>query len=172
MVSSLIVVGLLMGSLAQTPPQPPPRCDQPQHREFDFWVGEWEVTTPDGKPAGRNSITKEMDGCVIHEHWDGAGGMKGESFNIWDRQTRRWHQTWVNTAGNLLLLDGEFKDGAMRMTGPSGAPGQRVMNRVTWTPDPDGSVRQLWEVSSDDGKSWKPVFDGRYRKSKASLPAR
>jgi hypothetical protein len=93
-------------------PQPPkPSCDSREHRQFDFWLGEWEVTTPDGKPAGRNAITLEMNGCVVHERWSGVGGMKGESFNMWDRVGQRWHQTWVTDRGNLLQLDGSFDNG-------------------------------------------------------------
>jgi hypothetical protein len=139
-----------------------PGCDTAEHRQFDFWIGEWEVMTPDGKPAGRNAITAEMNGCVVHERWSGAGGMKGESFNIWDRVSKRWHQTWVNDRGNLLLLDGSFQNGVMQMSGMSGPPGQRVTNRITWSRSPDG-IRQLWEVSSDGGTTWKTAFDGRYR---------
>ncbi len=29
---------------AQTPPAPP-RCDTPEFRQFDFWVGDWNVTS-------------------------------------------------------------------------------------------------------------------------------
>ena len=150
----------------QAVPAKPPSCDTPEHRQFDFWVGEWDVTTPDGKPAGRNSITLEMNGCVVHEHWSGAGGMTGESFNIWDRSSKRWHQTWVTDRGELLQLDGSFQNGSMQMSGTSGPLERRVTNRLTWSPAADGTVRQLWEVSNDAGKSWKTAFDGRYRRVK------
>jgi hypothetical protein len=151
------------------PAQPtikPTTCDSPEHRQFDFWVGEWDVTTPDGKPAGHNSITRELKGCVIHEHWAGAGGMNGASFNMWDSVRKRWHQTWVSDTGNLLLLDGAFANGAMQLTGISGPPDRPMMNRITWTPGADGTVRQHWEASPDGGKTWKTAFDGLYRRAK------
>ena len=144
----------------------PASCDSPEHRQFDFWIGNWEVTTPDGKPPGRNSITRELNGCVLHEHWSGAGGMNGASFNIWDRVKKQWHQTWVSDNGNLLLLDGSFQSGAMQLSGVSGPPNQPVTNRITWSPAADGSVRQHWEVSNDGGKTWKTAFDGQYRGAK------
>lgn len=150
--------------LAQTPQRT--TCDAPEHRQFDFWVGDWDVTTPDGKPAGRNSITRELNGCVIHEHWTGAGGMNGQSFNMWDRVKQQWHQTWVADNGNLLLLDGTFQNGSMQLTGSSGPAERLVSNRITWTLNADGTLRQHWEVSSDGGKTWKSAFDGRYRRSK------
>lgn len=180
---NLLIVALCLGVVSaartQTPfdsmytprvsaqSQPPAlTCDAPEHRQFDFWVGEWEVTSPDGKPAGRNSITREMNGCVIHEHWSGAGGMKGESFNIWDRVTKRWHQTWVTDRGNLLQLDGAFQNGSMQLSSESGPPDRRVFNRVTWTPSPDRTLRQHWEASTDGGKTWTTAFDGKYRRLK------
>jgi len=140
-----------------------PRCDTPEYRQFDFWIGRWEVTGPDGRVAGRNSITRELDGCVIHERWEG-GGVRGESFNIWDRARRQWHQTWVSSQGTLLMLDGGLRHGVMQMTGESGPPDRRILNRITWTPGADGSVRQLWEISADDGATWRVVFDGSYRR--------
>ena len=33
-------------------------CCTEKHSEFDFWVGSWSVTNPDGTPAGTNSIEK------------------------------------------------------------------------------------------------------------------
>jgi hypothetical protein len=162
---SVAELGASKGARPQSQPPAPARCDQPEHRQFDFWIGEWEVTAPNGRVAGRNSITREMDGCVIHEHWTGSAGMRGESFNMWDRDRKRWHQTWVNTQGNLLVLEGTFQDGSMRLSGESGPADGRVMNRVTWTPAADGSVRQFWEISPDNGKTWKTAFDGAYRKA-------
>lgn len=34
----------------------PPSCDAAPYRAFDFWVGEWEVRTPQGQLTGTNSI--------------------------------------------------------------------------------------------------------------------
>ena len=160
------VVSFPAPALAEQTAKPTP-CESPEHRQFDFWVGEWEVTTPDGKTAGRNSITRELKNCVIHEHWAGAGGMNGESFNMWDTVRKRWHQTWVNDNGNLLLLDGAFQNGSMLLTGISGPPERQVTNRITWTPGADGTLRQHWEASADGGKTWKTAFDGLYRRAKA-----
>ncbi|MGH9348108.1 MAG: cupin domain-containing protein [Vicinamibacterales bacterium] len=157
----------------QAPPGPPapatrpaPACDAAEHRQFDFWIGEWDVTAPNGRLAGRNFITRELNGCVIHERWAGAGGMRGESFNIWDRTRKRWHQTWVSDQGALLVLEGAFVNGAMQLSGESTTPKGVVANRITWTPAADGSVRQHWEISRDGGKTWQTAFDGTYRRAR------
>lgn len=152
---------LLCGcATTQQPPTPtPPPCSAPEHRQFDFWIGEWEVTLPGGNTAGHNRIESIERGCVLAEYWTGAKGGTGRSYNVYDAAGQRWHQTWVDASGTLLLLDGGLRDGKMVLEGKSGD----THNRITWTPLPDGSVTQVWE-SSKDGKSWTTVFDGLYRK--------
>jgi hypothetical protein len=157
---------IVLASLLQGDARPSP-CTAPEYRQFDFWIGEWEVRTPDGTIAGTNSISRELDGCVLHERWNGARGMKGESFNTWDAARRGWHQTWVDTAGTLLLLDGGLDErGRMVLAGEGRArDGSPVRHRITWEPAGAG-VRQLWESSSDAGQTWTVVFDGRYARRK------
>jgi len=104
----------------------------------------------------------------LQENWQGsgAGGISGSSFNIYDRDTRRWHQSWVDANGTLLLLDGGLVDGSMVMSGSRPTrDGGSALHRITWTPNDDGSVRQLWESSLDGGDSWSVLFDGLYLKS-------
>ena len=140
-------------------------CQAPEFAQFDFWLGEWEVLNPKGARAGTNSITRMHGGCVVAEAWRGASGVTGSSFNVYTPSTRRWHQVWVDSSGMLLQLEGEFIDGAMRLQGTGLTPEGATFNRVTWTPRPDGTVRQLWETSSDRGQSWRTVFDGMYRRT-------
>src|SRR5581483_2228543 len=88
-------------------------CDDPAYRQFDFWVGDWKVQKPDGGLAGTNKITREYGGCVIHEHYATARGYSGESLNIYDSSRKLWHQSWVDTDGTLLLLEGGLQDRSM-----------------------------------------------------------
>lgn len=141
---------------------PAPACTTAEHRAFDFWVGDWNVYGPKGKLAGTNRITREYDGCVVHEHYETGRGYSGESLNMYDASRKVWHQTWVDTSGLLLVLEGTVQDGKMRMQGRTqGADGVVSLQRITWTPQSDGSVRQLWE-SSDPQGNWSVVFDGKY----------
>ena len=133
-------------------------CDAPEHRQFDFWIGEWTVTTPAGKLAGTNRITKIEGGCALLEEWKGSGAVTGRSLNIYDARQKAWHQTWVDNSGSLLQIDGGFENGAMRMSSAT--------QRITWSQLPGGDVRQLWEQSADGGKTWNVAFDGRYTKTK------
>lgn len=141
-------------------------CDAPEYRHFDFWIGDWNVSE-NGQPAGTNSIRRIHGGCALQENWQGAGagGIGGSSFNIYDRATANWHQTWVDANGSLLQLDGGLVDGNMVLGGSRPAQnGTTALHRITWTPNEDGSVRQLWETSLDGGGSWSVLFDGLYVK--------
>ena len=139
-------------------------CEAAEHRQFDFWLGHWEVSNPAGDVVGTNTITVVSDGCGLHERWEGAGGGVGESLNAYDRRTGSWHQTWVGGRGLVLRLEGGVRDGAMVLEGDLVEGEQVVLQRITWTSDHDGSVRQLWETSEDAGASWTTTFDGTYRK--------
>jgi hypothetical protein len=159
-------------ALAQTPPPappapPPPPCASAEHRQFDFWLGEWEVTA-NGKLAGTNRITRLYGDCGLREEYSTPRGYVGSSFNLYDPARGVWHQTWVDNQGTLLLLDGGWKDGQMVLEGEKpAAGGARQRDRIRWTPNADGTVRQLWEVSTDGGQSWTVAFDGLYRKAAA-----
>ena len=138
--------------------------------EFDFWIGDWDVFGPDGQPVGRNTITSMFAdpaaSGMLHEHWRGKGGVEGRSLNAYDGARGRWHQTWMDSTGDMLLLEGGLVDGAMVLEGraPTGEdPTVMERQRITWTHD-GTEVRQLWEASADDGATWTVAFDGRYRR--------
>lgn len=138
-------------------------CDSPEHHQFDFWAGVWDVSGRNGQVAGTNTITPILGGCVLQEHWRGAKGMEGVSFNRYDTSDHLWHQTWVDSTGSQLVLSGRLVDGRMVLAGDAhDAHGAAVRDRITWTPGDDGTVRQVWEQSKDDGRTWTTVFDGLY----------
>ena len=171
--SRALVLGLVAACLAgvgvhaegaATAASPAP-CAAPEHRQFDFWLGNWKVADRDGKPEGTNDVTLEFGGCVLVEHWKGARGMTGSSFNAYDATRKVWHQTWVDDRGTLLLLEGGIAGGKMVLEGPGrGAKGEAVLNRISWERLPDGRVLQLWTVSSDGGATWATSFEGYYGK--------
>ncbi|HZE18595.1 MAG TPA: tetratricopeptide repeat protein [Candidatus Angelobacter sp.] len=139
-----------------------------ENRQFDFWLGEWDVSSPEGTVVGKNSITVENGDCWIHEHWAGGLGGNGESYNYYNATTKKWHQTWVDDQGAIAEFDGDFRDGAMRLEGyREGATHERIPARLTLTPLPNGTVRQLGENSTDGGKTWTVLYDFIYAKKKA-----
>lgn len=141
----------------------PADCSATEYRQFDFWMGSWEVREPDGSLAGTNTLEPILDRCAFVEHWTGAQGGRGTSLNFYDAATKRWSQTWIDNHGRPLRLEGAFRDGKMILEGAQrDADGHAVRNRLTWTPLPNHHVRQLWESSKDDGATWSVEFDGDY----------
>jgi len=159
---------------ASAPPPKPFDCSDPVHRQFDFWVGAWDVVpNPDTLPPGTpppppgtkpasNVVEKAHGGCVLIENWD-APGQTGQSFNLYDRASKRWHQTWVDSGGGLHEYWGELKDGNMVFAGevPLGPAskfaGRRVV-RLTFFPMGPDKVRQFSEALNMDG-TWSVNYD-------------
>ena len=165
-IPALLSLSLTAFAVAQTAPQP---ALPPESRQFDFWVGDWDVTTPEGKPAGTNKIEQVSGGAALLENWQGdpaAGGGNGKSLNTYNRGKKQWQQFWVGSGGGVLELAGGIVDASMVLKGEHEVRGQHLLERITWTPRADGSVRQLWDQSTDGGKTWQVVFDGMYRKKK------
>lgn len=162
-----VFFALLANALIAQPKQPPP--PPPEASQFDFWVGEWEVTQPDGKVAGESHIQSINGGRALLENWTSAGGnFAGKSLNSYDAVQGKWKQFWVDTAGTVLELSGGIVDGSMVLSGTRHTrAGAEVTDRITWTPNEDGSVRQHWELSKDGGKTWQTLFDGHYAKKTA-----
>ncbi len=153
-------------SAAPARPLTAPTCAEPEFGQFDFWVGEWIVFDTLGQEVGRNTVERVLGGCVLTESWIGASGSRGRSLNIYDRFAKRWHQSWVDDQGLLLQLDGGLHEGSMVLQGDRQRPdGGRARHRIAFAPLPDGSVRQHWQRSLDEGRSWTTAFLGIYRRT-------
>lgn len=138
-------------------------------REFDFWVGEWDVRDGQGKLQGENSITRQEKGCVLVERWQGVQGSTGMSINYLDRTTDEWVQIWHAAGGYQIDIRGGLTDDGMLLRGTIHyiGSGQTAPFRGLWTPLPDGRVRQFFEQSNDDGATWVPWFEGFYSRQSA-----
>ena len=149
------------------PAAPAPTCDVQEYRQFDFWIGKWSVTER-GRPAGQNMIEPDLKHCALFESWSSVDGSRGRSISFYDRNTRRWHQTWIDDRGGALELDGGVVGGSMVLEGdrPNPKAGKSVRQRITWTPQPDGSVRQHWQVMNAAQSTWETVFDGLYKRAR------
>ena len=161
-VKRILLMALLLAAGAALA-QPGP-CNAPENAQFDFWLGTWDVSTG-GKIVGHNVIAKVQSGCTISEDYHAVGGpYEGRSFNWYDPTGGRWHQVWVDNGGTRLMLRGGLQEGSMVLTGERTLQGAAVSDRITWTPNPDGTVRQHWQQSKDGGLNWGTVFDGLYTK--------
>lgn len=149
-------------------------CNQPEFRQFDFWVGQWEVFSPKGVKAGDSKISIILDSCVILEEWTSSAVQQGlifsgKSFNSYNVATKQWQQTWTDNTGNTTeYLRGEANTGiivyyADKVTGPDG---KIFIRKLTFTKLNEDKVRQLGERSDDGGATWTTEYDLEYRRKK------
>ena len=138
----------------------------PEFRQFDFWIGEWDVKTAQGGIAGSSSVQLILGQCIIFENWTSGAGSSGKSFNIYDANDKKWHQTWVSDKGAFTHYIGGLKDGSMAVIADTMIGGKKTLARMTFSKLPNGDVRQFGENSVDEGKSWTPAFDLIYSKRK------
>ena len=142
-----------------------------QSAQFDFWIGRWDVAPSGGQPDAGTVIASSREekiagGCALLENYEEPEGYSGKSINFFDPVRKKWRQLWVDSAGNSSEFEGGFQDGAMRLEGESHvASGKRIFRKLTFTPLPDGSVRQRSEASLD-GKTWKVNYDYTYVRRK------
>lgn len=142
-----------------------------ENRQFDFWLGEWNVVTTQGEmPAGSSKIELILGDCVVQENWTSGGnaGYTGKSYNIYNQASKRWEQYWVDNAGGNIFFYGGLKDGAMdywtdEIPQPNGTKLKRHLQFIKLGPD---TVRQFSQGSSDGGKTWQPEYDFTYNRKK------
>jgi hypothetical protein len=133
-----------------------------ENRQFDFWIGEWNVQNPQGQQVGTSSIQRIENGCIILENWTGGQGGTGKSLNFYDGSIRKWRQTWADSDGDVSEFAGVYKEGAIRFEGEShSASGVTTKRRLTFFNLGPNRVRQFSEASND-GKTWAVDYDFTY----------
>jgi hypothetical protein len=139
-------------------------------REFDFWIGEWDVyVTGTNSYAGNSVIQQISGGCAILENWKSAMS-EGKSLNFIDDSTHKWKQVWVGSYpnGKQDFFNGEYKDSVMRFTFTTlDAQGHTLQGRFSFFNQGPNQVRQLNETSPDEGKTWNVSYDFTYKRKKS-----
>jgi len=150
-----------------------PACgSDPGYGALDFWLGDWNVYADD-RLDGTNHIEKILDGCAVVENWSDAGGSHGKSLFFYNRFTKAWKQVWIPEGGPVKekLRVADPAPGAVRFQGRvTVGPAATVLDRTTLTPLPDHRVRQVIEISRDEGKTWRVGFDAVYVPADAGGP--
>ena len=109
-VLSAVLFPGLEGSVAQavgsTDSARPDFCTAPEYREFDFWVGDWEVFDVDNpnRQVARTRVDPILDGCILREDYQDTNGLEGQSFSSYDTSQRIWRQSWMTNRGQTLTI--------------------------------------------------------------------
>jgi len=128
--------------------------------------GDWDAfQVQSATLVARVHVEGILDDCVLREDYQDATGHQGQSFSVYDQSRNMWHQSWVTNRGELLVIEGTFRDGKMVLSGVDHVKPGRTIVRGVWKPV-DGGVRETAATSTDGGKTWKPWFDLTFRPHK------
>jgi Protein of unknown function (DUF1579) len=169
-------VVILPAAAAAQPPSPSPvpaptPCTAAEHRQLDFWMGEWDVRgvkQPQDALPSRSRIESIEGGCVISEQYTTPGGYSGRSLNAYHADRKQWEQFWVDNQGGIHHYVGQARDGNMHYEARGvqfagmAAPG--IVRMTFFRQGPD-RVRQLGEQSMDGGATWSTMYDLTYTRS-------
>jgi hypothetical protein len=179
--ASLLALALVMAApgLAQDAPAAPPIQFQPdpdspiatrnpdgpaQLAEFDFVIGDWDVSITIALQDGREMTYDArwhnhwiLDGMMVMQEWRGpyATGAEFRSFNV---QSGRWEgyniypgapRGWRSTTAAMTGGDMAIIIEGLDAQGP-------MLNRETYTDISADSFRMYSEISRDEGVSWQP----------------
>ncbi len=147
-------------------------CNQQESRQFDFWIGEWDLTWGEDAEvgAGTNVITAELDSCVIEENFTALEDepFVGKSVSVYDSESGLWKQTWVDNHGNYLDFDGGFRDGKMILQRRTHQEDEEIWQRMVWYNISDDSLDWNWEKSTDGGQNWQVLWKIHYLRNRPS----
>lgn len=146
-----------------------PCMNDARAREFDFWIGEWDVfVSGTNTRVGHSLVQKVSGGCALLENWNSAVS-EGKSLNYIDDSTKKWKQVWIGSyaAGKQDFTGGVYRDSAMVFCfTTSGGAGVKAQGRFSFFNQGPGKVRQLNELSADGGNTWTVQYDFTYLRKK------
>lgn len=148
-------------------------CCTDSHKQFNFWLGDWDVYDTTGKKVGENKIEIMEDGCGLRENWR-SNTQTGTSTNYFDPTDNTWNQLWIDNVGTILSLKGAFNNGIMELKSKM-MEGKKVAfyyNVITWEKNKDGTVTQIWDVRENTGRLISRVFKGIYKLKPKQAPAK
>jgi hypothetical protein len=149
----------------------PSTCDTPQHHQFDFWVGDWQVFDADThRLVAIDRVEKHTQGCIIQQNMTfltdlyRRPGVKyrlaGISINRFDGDA--WLQMWADNQWGAIFLRGSLDaKGAMVLI--SAIPSRNRDVKLVYEREADGTVRNLQYVAPAGSGKWVKYGDLIYR---------
>jgi Protein of unknown function (DUF1579) len=156
-----------------------PQCSTPEHRQMDFWLGDWDALVRSPKAPGSeewleargsNHITRGDNGCSVVEDFHAAGPSQpwtGRSVSQFSPRQGKWRQTWVDESNAYLAFTGgpEGKDFALYGEAFAQKGVERQMRMVFSNIRAD-AFSWRWEATTDGGKTWSPQILIEYTRHK------
>ena len=159
-----------IGLFAQNNNQPP--CSSPQASQFDFWIGDWDLTWSDSL-HGTNHVEKLFGNCTVHENFSSSkANYLGQSWSVFDNNYKQWRQTWIDNQGGFVALSGNMVgDSLLLKTAERNVPASlsstgKMINRMVYYNIKPDSFEWSWEASTDGGSTWKQNWLIHYTRKK------
>jgi hypothetical protein len=165
-------------ALAGDPPAPAAQtaspCDTPQHHQFDFWLGDWQVFDANNNQlVAFDRVEKHSQGCIVQQNLifitdmyrrpGVAYRLTGIGVNRFDGEG--WLEMWADNQWGAIVLRGQpDANGSMVLT--SIIPSRNRDLRLVWEKLPDGSVRCLEYVAAAGSGKWEKYGDLIYRRNR------
>lgn len=170
MLRAFILLLWLTASVAAQQPadSTPPPCSSAEAAQFDFWIGEWDLTWADSG-RGHNSITKPLGNCVIQEQFRdlAPNSLVGHSVSVYDPQAKLWRQTWVDNTGAYMTFTGGWENDRMILSrSVTRKDGSEILQRMVFRDITRESFVWDWQSSTDSGKTWAMQWQINYSRSK------
>ena len=174
---TVIAVGLIalffaVAAQAQAPVPKP----GPEHKKLEIWVGDWtsegeSKATPLGpavKHSDKVSVRKILGGFFLESRAESNGVPQYFDIDGYDPVNKKY--TW-----NFFISDGSFIVGTYTLEGKteaysgtvtSGDKQYKIRGTIVFAADLNSAIEKA-ELSFD-GKTWMPVYEGKYIKAKSS----
>lgn len=175
--SGLVILAYLltacMTARAQESPSHRTSLEVPAPRQFDFWVGQWDVNNrflqEDGTWQSHGSavdaVYAVLDGKAILEFWDGTarqGPLRGFSLRYYDPHEERWVLVlnWPQQDRPFFFeLKGAFRHGRGEFfRSRVDTSGTEVLTRYTFSDITPESLRWDGAFSTDGGVTWRTTW--------------
>jgi hypothetical protein len=176
---SLVVLPFL---LAVSPPvfpaPPPPGCATAEARQFDFWLGDWQIDQQIRRADGswlhlpaRTSVSSVLGGCALLEHWEGdvkfyweqmdaVEHMEGLSVRSYDPGEGEWCIHWMDSRHPRFgpPFCGRFTGGGGDFVQERQTPSGTRRTRIRFSKAGHGGVRWELAIGSSADSSWTPLW--------------
>ena len=153
-----------------------PACPDARSRQFDFWLGEWDVNNRHRRPDSDDPIWYEtglahthvwpvVGGCGIVEHWDGAltfDRVIGFSVRTFDPVREMWELVLLWPSANrpvFATFEGQFRHGRGEFdAGSVDAHDRPQTTRISFADIRPDAFRWDLSLSGDSGITWRTTW--------------
>ena len=147
----------------------PAGCASPESRQFDFWIGEWDVfLTGEDMVVGEATVTSLDQGCSMLEDFRPFQGGHGHGLFGYDSVIHKWRQTFLDATGVYGVAQGSFSNGVMSFEITEPPPPPRfpadMQRRINFQATDADAVHQWGERLDPATHTWVKFFDLTFRR--------